>query len=59
MSPEICRQYEDDVLDPRVIQAILRLEVHAGGGEVLAQHLQRGLGQERQLVGDLLAVVPA
>jgi len=26
---------------------------------VLAQHLERGLGKEGQLVGDLLAVVPA
>jgi hypothetical protein len=30
-----------------------------GRGEVFAQHLQRRLGEEGQLVGDLLAVVPA
>lgn len=58
MIPEIRRQNEDDVPDAGVVQAVLRLEVHAGRGEVLAQDLQGGLGQERQLVGHLLAVVP-
>ena len=57
MIPEIRRQNEDDVPDAGVVQAVLRLEVHAGRGEVLAQDLQGGLGQERQLVGHLLAVV--
>ena len=55
--PEIRGQHEDNVLHTRVVQCLVRLGLRVGRSEMLAQDFQRRLGQERQLVGHLLAVV--
>ena len=59
MQPEISGENEDDVLDAAVVHAVLRLGVHAGGGEVFAQNFQRSFRKKGKFVGDLFAVVSA